>query len=353
MIEIAVDQPVNKGLEQELFFGTPPVDEPPAFTVRVGDAPFALRVRSLFERFGKPAAQGLEILEHGFELWLVPHRFSVLRLRGHADASSLGIEADYSDNPVTCMIVSLFPSSQFIDRADSMFRGTLSATGEVDAIEGTPSPDATRMEFDGLSLFDARDGDARLQLGAAVATPNISSVGIGSWRCEWRFDRHNQPLFGRDLVTWAVVMVPRDQAEMTCRLRCHVITKNSFSLSRYESESFQIRCRLDGSAGGPGSPSPVTESSGSSSTASAAAPDLWRSLVRVVGITTVDTERMVEAVIPSWDPGRRVWFRESILPEEIQLQLVPGVRLLADVSLGETDPQKLILRDFRLAPQPI
>jgi hypothetical protein len=93
------------------------------------------------------------------------------------------------------------------------------------------------------------------------------------------------------------------------------------------------------------------ESGGSSSTSSTAAPDLWRSLVRVVGISTVDAERMVEAVIPSWDPDRRVRFRESILPEAIQLQLAPGVRLLADVSLGETDPEKLIFRDFRLAPQ--
>ena len=54
MIEIPVDQPLNKGLEQGLLFGTPPVDEPPAFTVRVGDAPLARRLRSLFERFGKP-----------------------------------------------------------------------------------------------------------------------------------------------------------------------------------------------------------------------------------------------------------------------------------------------------------
>src|SRR5437762_11508615 len=98
MIEVPVDQPVNKGLEQELLFGTPPVDEPPAFTVRVGDAPLALRVRSLFERFGKSTAPSLAILERGFELWLVPHRFSILRLRGHVGASSLVIEADYSAN---------------------------------------------------------------------------------------------------------------------------------------------------------------------------------------------------------------------------------------------------------------
>jgi hypothetical protein len=90
-----------------------------------------------------------------------------------------------------------------------------------------------------------------------------------------------------------------------------------------------------------------TGSSGSSPTSLAAAPDLWRSLVRVVGISTADAERIVEAVIPSWDPGRKVRFRESILPEEIQLQLAPGVRLLADVNLGETDPEKLVFRDFR------
>ncbi len=328
------------------------MNEPPAFTVRVDDAPLALRVRSLFERFGKPAAQSREILERGFELWLIPHRFSILRLRGHADASSLGIEADYSDNPGTCMVVSLFPSSQFIDRADSMFHGTLSATGEVNAIEGNLSPDASRVEFEGLSLTAPRDPGARLQLAAAVATPNVSAVSIGSSRCEWRFDRHNEPLFGRDLVTWAVVMLPRELAEISCRLRCHVIAKNPFAPSRYQSEPFPVRCRLGEAGGEPGSPSHETGSNGSGSAPSAAAPDLWRSLVRVVGISTVNAERMVEAVVPSWDPGRTVRFRESILPDEIQLQLVPGVRLLADVSLGETDPEKLILRDFRHAPQP-
>ena len=72
------------------------------------------------------------------------------------------------------------------------------------------------MEFEGLSLTADRDADARLQLGAAVATPNVSAVGIGSSRCEWRFDRHNEPLFGRDLVTWAVVMLPREQTEISC-----------------------------------------------------------------------------------------------------------------------------------------
>ena len=182
MIEIPVDQPLNKGLEQGLLFGTPPVDEPPAFTVRVGDASLALRVRSLFERFGKPAAHSREILERGFELWLIPYRFSILRLRGHADASSLGIEADYSDNPGTCMVVSLFPSSQFIDRADSMVHGTLSATGEVNAIEGNLSSDAARMEFEGLSLFAPRDADARLQLGAPSprrTSPPSASVHRG------------------------------------------------------------------------------------------------------------------------------------------------------------------------------
>ena len=250
------------------------------------------------------------------------------------------------------MVVSLFPSSQFIDRADSMFRGMLSATGEVDAIEGSPSPDASRMEFEGLSLIAARAADARLQLGAAVATPNVSAVGIGSSRCEWRFDRHNEPLFGRELVTWAVVMLPREQVEISCRLRCHVITKNSFALSRYQSESFQVRCRLDEAAGEPSSPSHETEPSGSSPTPRQLRRTCGDPSCASCGISTVDAERMVEAVMPSWDPGRSVRFRESILPEEIQLQLVPGVRLLANVSLGETDPEKLIFRDFRFAPQP-
>jgi hypothetical protein len=73
--------------------------------------------------------------------------------------------------------------------------------------------------------------------------------------------------------------------------------------------------------------------------------------VRVVGISTADAERIVEAVISSWDPTRRIRFRESILPEEIQHRLAAGVRLLADVNLGATDPEKFVFRDVQLAPQ--
>ncbi len=36
----------------------------------------------------------------------------------------------------------------------------------------------------------------------------------------------------------------------------------------------------------------------------------------------------------------RIRFRESILPMEIQPQLTPGVGLLADVNLGETDAEQ-------------
>ncbi len=43
--------------------------------------------------------------------------------------------------------------------------------------------------------------------------------------------------------------------------------------------------------------------------------DLWRSLVRVVGITTVDAERTVEAVVPSWDPRESFGFTRRFYPE--------------------------------------
>jgi hypothetical protein len=101
------------------------------------------------------------------------------------------------------------------------------------------------------------------------------------------------------------------------------------------------------------SPFPDNDSKELRPASPSAAVDRWRSLVRVVGLSTVDAERMVEAVVPSWDPNRIVRFRESTLPTEIQLRLMPGVRLLAQVNLGETDPEKLVFRDFRLAPLPV
>jgi hypothetical protein len=95
-------------------------------------------------------------------------------------------------------------------------------------------------------------------------------------------------------------------------------------------------------------------SNGAGSVPPEVAPDLWRSLVEVVGTSTVGSERMIEVVIPSWVLDQTVRLPESILPEEIRLQLTPGVRLLllADVNIGESDPDKLVFRNFRLAPRP-
>ena len=33
----------------------------------------------------------------------------------------------------------------------------------------------------------------------------FAAVGVGSSRAEWRFDRHKEPLFGRDVETWTIV----------------------------------------------------------------------------------------------------------------------------------------------------
>ncbi|MGA2706628.1 MAG: serine protease [Isosphaeraceae bacterium] len=115
----------------------------------------------------------------------------------------------------------------------------------------------------------------------------------------------------------------------------------------------KVSHRLDGAWTKPASQFQETESNGSISASSPAELDLWRSLVRIVGVSTVDAERTVEAVVPSWDPGAIVRFRESILPIEIQRQLTPGVRLLADVNLGETDAEKLVFRNFQVAPHPV
>jgi hypothetical protein len=82
-------------------------------------------------------------------------------------------------------------------------------------------------------------------------------------------------------------------------------------------------------------------------------PEFWHSLVRVVGVSGIDDERIVEAVIPGWDPARRIQFPASILPDDVRAGLAPGVRILADVNLGEMDPEKLRMRGFRLAPPPI
>lgn len=77
-----------------------------------------------------------------------------------------------------------------------------------------------------------------------------------------------------------------------------------------------------------------------------------RAVVRVTELSSVAEERVVEAFIPQWNPGRAVRFPFKLIPEEIRHLVGPGVRLLSSVNIEAKSSDDLYFRDFELAPNP-
>jgi hypothetical protein len=87
-------------------------------------------------------------------------------------------------------------------------------------------------------------GELSLRLEATIATPIISAVGLGSSRCEWRFDRDREPLFGRDIETWSVVVLPKRQTSLRLRARFYLISRMLFVPTRRQSDWLELTCPL-------------------------------------------------------------------------------------------------------------
>src|SRR5262249_40175278 len=123
--------------------------------------------------------------------------------------------------------------------------GRFSPSGE--AIPSVPSTEAShdKLRVGGLEFGLTSDMELSFRYAASVCTPRISATGIGSARCEWRFDKDKEPLFGRDLETWAGVVLPSGQSEIGYRLKYYVITRTFFFPTRRQSQwSDPISCRL-------------------------------------------------------------------------------------------------------------
>ena len=68
-----------------------------------------------------------------------------------------------------------------------------------------------------------------------VFTPKLMAVGVGSSRCEWRFDVGNSPLYGKDIETWSLLALPKTQRALRYRMRFYVVTRLAFVPQRFES----------------------------------------------------------------------------------------------------------------------
>lgn len=77
-----------------------------------------------------------------------------------------------------------------------------------------------------------------------------------------------------------------------------------------------------------------------------------RTLIRVVEIRKEAGEKIIDAIVPSWNPYRAVQFPAKLLPHPIRKRVKEGTRLFAQVNIGAEKPSELYFKDFELAEEP-
>jgi hypothetical protein len=108
----------------------------------------------------------------------------------------------------------------------------------------------------GLTVHASIEGQAGLFFSATVATPEIQAVGLGSSRCEWRFDLDTKFQYGQDIECWSVVILPRLRSELgevsrelKCRIRFYLNIRTLFLSTRRESDWKSLTCTLQADVG--------------------------------------------------------------------------------------------------------
>jgi hypothetical protein len=213
------------------------------FSGRISDQPVGTSLATLL---GPEALKPNGRFYERFSVWLVPHRISIVRRKGLSEPVSVGIEVEYLNGDRTCSIIGLFPSYEFKTvgelgtsfAADADLGGNLSIARDVSA-DGISAPNLGQ-----LSIGLRSKGNVGLKLSCRVFTPKVMAVGVGSSRCEWRFDVDDAPLYGRDLETWSLVTLPKSQKTLKYRLRFYVRTRIAFVPLRFQSEWEEVVCEL-------------------------------------------------------------------------------------------------------------
>ncbi|MGA2138611.1 MAG: hypothetical protein ABSH14_07090 [Verrucomicrobiia bacterium] len=241
---IPIDQALTAELETDPVLGGKLEDE--KFVAKPAEQPIALKLRDICETLKRPVPPEVTLYEM-FEVWLVPHRVSIIRRRGKAEATSIGIQIEYIHKDTTCSVISLIPSPQFVHHGtvgfQGLFQGKVSAAGNA-----SPTPEDlqfnTEKALGKLSIGVMASGEVGFRFKAEVVTPFIAAVGIGDSSCEWRFDKHEDALFGKDIETWTMLALPKTQTKLSYRLRYYICTRTLFVPTRRQSEWVEIACAL-------------------------------------------------------------------------------------------------------------
>jgi hypothetical protein len=218
---------------------------------RIADRPVGFRVRDVFKGLGKDVPPEVDLYKR-FELWLVPNRVSVMRERGAAEVVSVGLECEFAAHDRTLCVVELLPGPAFIVHGG--VHGSFECAGEISP-SGAVSPAPALNTVDAANLAVLQRQGVQFKTGAtlgvqasfrfSVATPYVHAVGVGSSRAQWRFDRHEDPLFGRDVEMWCVVALPKDVSELNYRARMFITVRTAFFPTRQQSTWEEMTCILE------------------------------------------------------------------------------------------------------------
>jgi hypothetical protein len=217
------------------------------FAAQIHDAPIPISLKSILDKAAKAPDNDLY---QRYDLWLVPHRFSIFKKDGSGQVSSIGCEVEYLDSEGGARsIVSIFPNAEFVTskplavEASSKAFGLLDQLG-VSALVGMPAADlfqgSAKIDLPGCDL-DLRLGkDSTLSISLEVATPVVLATGVGSKKCMFQFNQAKGPLEGRDHETWAIVAAHKRTRALTYRMRLFYTIRTYFIPRRWETEWVSI-----------------------------------------------------------------------------------------------------------------
>jgi hypothetical protein len=208
-------------------------DETPDFKAMLHDKPIAISFKKMlsWERSAK-----IDRLYERFDLWFVPHRFSAFRESGNSTVSQIQCEINYLSDGETISIISLLPSTEFIDRvsaslgAEGSLNVSINERGniELDAISATMGlPLAPLSGSINTKGYVKLEGKFNFHVSMRIVTPYITAVGVGSRNCLFQLKLYKDPLYNKDIETWAIVAMPKHSEDLVYRMRC------SFTAGRY------------------------------------------------------------------------------------------------------------------------
>jgi hypothetical protein len=214
--------------------------EPTNFWARVHEAPIPVSLNSVLTR----ARRTLDNPLYGrFDLWMVPHRFSILRNTGSGLVSSIGCLVEYYEPEVAQSIVSIFPSAEYVTTSPLSIDAKSKALGMLDqlgvsALIGMPTVDLVqadvKLTLPGVSLqIDIAD-TSHLRLSLDLVTPIVLATGVGSRKCSFQFNHWKEPLHGRDLETWALIAAHKRTRTLKYRMKVFYTIRSYFIPRRWE-----------------------------------------------------------------------------------------------------------------------